>query len=66
MDAIDYEILGDGTIKWKTGKVGSANHSSAEKFMADAAALAGGKVITQKQGKAHTHGHDHDHSHEHA
>ena len=65
-DEIQIDILADGTIRWTTGKVGAANHSIAERFLAEAAALAGGKVVVQKQGKAHTHGHEHGHTHEHA
>jgi hypothetical protein len=43
-DAMQVEILADGTMKVTTGKVSMANHMSAEKFLRFASDLLGGTI----------------------
>lgn len=62
-DAIDYEILDDGTIRSSTGRVSNANHANAEEFFLFVEKLTGGKV--ERNQKKGTHGHHHHHGHEH-
>ena len=74
-DDIEIVILEDGRIKITTDKVSGANHTNADKFLADMTMLAGGKTrrsrrIGVNSGLAstfHDHikdGHTHVHEHE--
>jgi aromatic ring-opening dioxygenase LigB subunit len=68
-DAMQVEILADGTMKVTTSKVSMANHLNAEKFLAFASELMGGVTKrVRRAGMLHSHDHDHghDHSHSHA
>lgn len=65
---IEIEILEDGTIKWKTGRIPDEHHSDAEELQKDLEQALGGEV-TRKQTVAkpvhvHHHGHSHEHTHE--
>lgn len=51
MDAMNIEILEDGTIKVETDKVSAPNHSTAEAFMRHMNQAAGGT-----QTRKHKHG----------
>ena len=61
-DTMKIEILDDGTIKTTTDPISPANHQSAEQFLKQVTAFAGGDVSRQRRG----HGHHHHHQHEHA
>jgi hypothetical protein len=63
---IELEILEDGTISWKTGRIPDIHHSAAESLLKDLEVALGGDV-TRKQTAAkpiHAHHHDHIHTHE--
>lgn len=66
-DSIEYEILEDGTIKWTTGQVSAANHSNADRFLAEVGRLMGGETQIERRQDVtagrHTHGHGHTHTH---
>jgi hypothetical protein len=51
-DAIEYTILPDGTIKWMTGKVSAANHSSADAFLREVGRLLGGETTIERRHSA--------------
>ncbi len=62
---ISLEILEDGTIKWKTGRIPDAHHADADALQADLEAALGGEVKrTSTAAKPH-HVHHHDHVHQH-
>jgi hypothetical protein len=63
-DALNIEILEDGTIKTTTDAVSGANHANAEQFLKYIATLAGGPTDRQRRGDVHHH-HGHTHSHDH-
>ena len=48
-NAIDFEILEDGTISIKTGDLSGVNHVSADKLLANLAELTGGEVKIEKR-----------------
>ena len=73
-DAIQYEILEDGTISVTTDQISGINHVSADKLLANLFGLAGGEVTRRKRTRLevgqdmtgalreHTHdGHSHNH-----
>ena len=68
-DAIEIEILEDGTIKITTDPISGPNHVNAEAFLREMARMAGGETTrTRRSDKTHTHGHGHshdDHTHQH-
>ena len=55
-DGIRYEILKDGTIRWETDSISSANHTSAERFLAEVGRLLGGEEKIERK-TAHSHSH---------
>lgn len=63
MDAINIEILPDGTIKMTTDRISGANHLSAEGFIRECVTLAGGKTKATRKGTAHAHTHAEKHQH---
>jgi hypothetical protein len=65
LNELDIEILEDGSLRITSERFSAAVHMTAERFLTEIASLAGGKVVVQKQGKAHTHSHDHAHDHAH-
>lgn len=59
-DALRITILDDGTIKTETDQISAANHQSAEAFLKDVTALAGGQVERKrKNNQAQHHHHTH-------
>lgn len=58
-DAIEIEILEDGTIRSTTDPISGANHANAEQFLKYVGTLAGGDTTIKKKA-GHTH---HHHSH---
>lgn len=66
-DALEIEILEDGTIKTTSDAVSGANHANAEQFLKYMATLAGGETKRVKRPDAHHHPHHHhaDHEHDH-
>lgn len=64
-DALNIEILEDGTIKTTTDAVSGANHANAEQFLAYIATLAGGETSRAKRGDVQTTHHHHHGEHEH-
>ena len=62
---IDIEILEDGTVRWKTGKVPSINHDDAQNLQKELEQALGGEVKRESIAAKprHTHHHDHDHIH---
>lgn len=56
-DKIEYQILEDGTVRWKTEKISDANHNSADELLDELAEALGGERVTEK--RKHTHGHHH-------
>lgn len=60
-DAINIEVLADGTIKVTTDQVSMPNHQNAEEFLRFMAELAGGKQTRVRKAGAHHHHHDHAH-----
>lgn len=65
MDEIRFQILEDGTIKFKTDRVSKANHVSADELLREVEDLAGGERVTKKRKQRKIHVHDHNHVHEH-
>lgn len=60
MDALKITILEDGTIKTETDQISAANHQSAEAFLKDVTALAGGQMERKRrQQQAQHHHHTH-------
>lgn len=64
-DAIEIEVLPDGTIKIMTDKISQANHVSAEKFLEEVARLTDGATARERRSVGHVHAHDHAHDHHH-
>lgn len=64
-DAIDYEILEDGTISIKTSKVSPQNHVSADQLLAEIHTLLGGSRQTRRRTDVHVNLLDHGHVHAH-
>ena len=60
-DNIQLEILQDGTLRFVTDKISSANHKSADDFLTFLARECGGQVDKQKRHHGHTHAHEHEH-----
>jgi hypothetical protein len=58
-DKIKITILEDGTIKTDTDAVSMPNHSNAEKFLLQVAALAGGDVERRSKAGHAEHSHNH-------
>ncbi len=56
---IEIEILADGTVKWKTGKIPDAHHNDADELQKELEAALGGpverKAIAGKPRHVHTH-----------
>ena len=48
MDAINFEILEDGTITMKTSDISDGNHMSADQLFLDMSKLMGGKLTVIK------------------
>lgn len=60
------EVLPNGSIKITTDKISSPNHVSAERMIREIEKMAGGKVETKRNPKAHGHSHAHGpHTHQH-
>lgn len=62
---IELEILEDGTVKWKTGRIPDEHHVDADALQLDLETQLGGEVKrTSSAAKpVHTHHHDHIHIH---
>ena len=59
-DQATFEILEDGTIKVTTGKIGPANHASADALLKYISELAGGQTVIEarpNQSQLHAHAH---------
>ena len=66
LDAIEIEILADGTIKIDTDKISDSNHVSAENLVRFLTTGVGGESTTKRKRAGHTHSHHgHTHSHKH-
>jgi hypothetical protein len=63
---INIEILEDGTVKWKTGKIPDAHHVDADLLQKDLEAGLGGEVkrtsTAAKPGRVHHHDDAHEHT----
>ncbi len=59
-DAIEYEILPDGTVRWTTGVVSQANHQSADAFLRELGRILGGETTIERRigGVRHAHAAD--------
>lgn len=55
---IEYEILEDGTVSIKTGKIDDAVHVSADELLAEVEKLIGGAVRREKLPEKHKHAHE--------
>lgn len=62
MDAMQIEILEDGTIKTTTDAVSGANHSNAEEFLRFVARECGGETTRTRRSDVHAHVHTHTHN----
>jgi len=60
-DAIEVEILPDGTVKVTTDAVSGPNHMNAESLLRDMALALGGAVDRQRRKEMHHHHHHHHH-----
>lgn len=64
---VNLEILADGTVKWKTGRIPGEHHDDADDMLRELADLLGGDIDRERQaarpGHVHTHGETHVHEH---
>ena len=56
-DAMEIEILEDGTIKTTTDPISGANHANAEQFLAFVGRMAGGEQKRERRAGHRTHTH---------
>ena len=54
-DVIQYEVLEDGRIKWTTDRISPANHTNADRFLAEIGRLLGGTTEVKRKSESHTH-----------
>jgi hypothetical protein len=62
-DAIEFEILQDGTISIKTDQISGTNHVSADKLLRELFDMVGGEVKTRKRTRLEVGHAIHEHSH---
>jgi len=62
---IELEILDDGTVSWKTGKIPDVHHADADALQEDLEKALGGEVTRKSNAAKHSHVHHHDHIHTH-
>ena len=62
---ISLEVLDDGTVKWRTGKIPAEHHTDADALQVDLEKTLGGEVQRQQNAAKPHQVHHHDHTHEH-
>jgi hypothetical protein len=62
---IELDILADGTVRWKTGKIPDAQHAEADELQKELEAALGGEVQRTKRAAKQPSVHHHDKVHQH-
>jgi hypothetical protein len=62
---INMKILGEGTVKWETGRIPGEHHDDADAMLKELEELLGGDIEKKLKAARPTHVHTNDHGHVH-